>query len=852
MLKLNQCHPADSPDHRKRAGQAPEETPREPRRRQVEVSALLEASRAILEYREFQDAARAIFDSCKKLIGATSGYIALLNDAGTENEVLFLDPGGLECMVDPDLPMPIRGLREKVFEDGVAVFDNNFSRSRWTEFLAEGHAKLDNVLFAPLKLEGKTVGLLGIANKPAGFNDHDARMASTFGELAAIALRNSRTLEALESSEQRFRSLTQSANDGIVSIDSSGQVVYWNSAAERMFGYSADEIIGKPLTPVLPGRFREDHQDGMHRVVSTGQSNILGRTVEVVGRRADGSEFPIELSLSTWGSNEGAFFTGILRDITERKQTEQEGGRLAAFPSENPDPVMRAKHDGTLIYANEASLPLLNVWGCEIGQTLPDQVSATLSGVFASRRRADIDVECGDRTIVIRLVPVTEAGYVNLYGRDITERTWARRFLEIVNRHSAMRPLLVESVAEVKRFTGCGAVGIRILNELGGVPYQACDGFLPQFQELESSLSIKTDCCMCISVIKGEIDARLPFYTKGGSFLVNGTTQFLAAVSEEEKGKTRNTCNEFGYESVALVPIRLGDRILGLIHVADPRENAIPREVVQSLERIAMQLGTAIQRVRAEEALRAVNEELETRVKQRTAELEEANRELQTEIAERQRLEKEVLDIGTREQRRIGQELHDGLGQELTGLSYLATSLHRKLRAAVFAETETAADLAEGIPRVLSQVQVIVKGLVPLQIGAEDLVPALQALAANIEERTGISCSFRSDGTVKLRDSDVAVQLYRIVQEAVTNAVKHARAKRIDVAVTADRTQMALEVRDDGVGVPPDVEKASGSGMHIMQYRARVIGATLKISRGPRGGTLVTCRLPREKRDDPT
>ncbi len=429
---------------------------------------------------------------------------------------------------------------------------------------------------------------------------------------------------------------------------------------------------------------------------------------------------------------------------------------------------------------------------------------------------------------------------------DITERKQARRFLEIANRHTQMKPLLEEFMVEVKRFTGCAAVGIRILDEDGRIPYQVHDGFSPRFCELESPLSIRDDRCMCIEVIKGKADASLPFYTEGGSFSVNATTRFLATISEEMKGETRNACNEFGYESVVLVPIRLGEGILGLIHVADNREDAIPLEVVESLERTGLQLGASVQRVRAEEALRTANEELETRVTQRTAELEKANRELTREITQRRRLETEVLEIGTREQRRIGQELHDGLGQELTGLSYLATSLHRKLRSGDFAEADTAAELATGIPRVLGQIQGIVKGLVPLEVGAEDLIPALQSLAANVEERTGVPCSFESNGPVKIRDDNTTVQLYRIAQEAVTNAVKHAHSSSIAVTIGAKQGHITLQVSDNGVGIPSGDKKGSGSGMHIMQYRARAIGGTLEIKPRTGGGTLVTSSLPLE------
>jgi PAS domain S-box-containing protein len=178
------------------------------------------------------------------------------------------------------------------------------------------------------------------------------------------------------------------------------------------------------------------------------------------------------------------------------------------------------------------------------------------------------------------------------------------RFLEIANRHTEMIPLLKEFVAEVKNFTGCAAAGIRISDDEGNIPYQAYEGFSQGLYESESPLSIKSDRCMCINVVKGMTDPNLPFYTEGGSFYVNGTTRFLATVSEEERGQTRNVCNLYGYESVALLPILLGDRTLGLIHVADPQENMVPLEMVEVLEGVAMQLGTALQRVRAEEALR--------------------------------------------------------------------------------------------------------------------------------------------------------------------------------------------------------------------------------------------------------
>ena len=289
-----------------------------------EVTALLESSQAVLQYCEFKDSAKSIFNSCKNLIGARAGYVALLTADGSENDLLHLDSGGLTCAVDPALPMPIRGLREKAYRSCKTVFDNRFATSQWVDFLPDGHVMLENVLFAPLVIDGKAVGLLGLANKPGGFTEHDARIATGFSEFASVALLNSRTLESLEHSEERFRSVVETAIDAIVTVDSNGRIIFWNPKAELMFGYKAAEVIGQPVAVIMPERFREAHQRGLNQAASRKKPKISGNIFELVGLRKDASEFPLELSLANWETKEGIFFTAIIRDISERKQAEKE------------------------------------------------------------------------------------------------------------------------------------------------------------------------------------------------------------------------------------------------------------------------------------------------------------------------------------------------------------------------------------------------------------------------------------------------------------------------------------------------------------------------------------------------
>ena len=174
-----------------------------------------------------------------------------------------------------------------------------------------------------------------------------------------------------------------------------------------------------------------------------------------------------------------------------------------------------------------------------------------------------------------------------------TDRRTSHRFLEIANQNTKMMPLLNAFIFEIQKITGCEAVGIRILDDKGNIPYQSYTGFSKQFYDQESPLSIDCNHCMCSQVIKGTTDPSLPFYTARGSFHTNSTTQFLSEAYKTKIGPTRNACNHFGFESMALIPMILNDRILGLIHLADSRENMISAQRVKSIEWTAGLVGKA-------------------------------------------------------------------------------------------------------------------------------------------------------------------------------------------------------------------------------------------------------------------
>ena len=175
--------------------------------------------------------------------------------------------------------------------------------------------------------------------------------------------------------------------------------------------------------------------------------------------------------------------------------------------------------------------------------------------------------------------------------------------LETLSQSRHMHEYLERLVELMRTYSGCRCVGIRLLDDDGNIPYASYTGFSREFYEIEKHLSTKSDRCFCINVIMENTNPGLPFYTDGGSFLTNDMAKFLTSVPEEAKGMTRNACNQCGYESVAVVPMRHKSRILGLIHLSDENENKIPVEKVRFLERVGTYIGEALRTFIAEEAL---------------------------------------------------------------------------------------------------------------------------------------------------------------------------------------------------------------------------------------------------------
>ena len=219
---------------------------------------------------------------------------------------------------------------------------------------------------------------------------------------------------------------------------------------------------------------------------------------------------------------------------------------------------------------------------------------------------------------------------------------------------------------------------------------------------------------------------------------------------------------------------------------------------------------------------------------------------LTEEMTERERLERELLEISEREQRRIGQDLHDGLCQHLTGATLAGQVLEEKLAALNLIEAGDASKVVRIVEEAINLSRRLAKGLYPVEMEADGLMLALEEFAATSSELFKVACRFECDSPVLIHDPATAGHLYRIAQEAVRNAIKHGKARNVLIRLDVREESTVLSIKDDGVGLPKPLPENRGLGLRIMAHRSTMIGGVFNARRNETGGTLATCELHAE------
>ena len=249
--------------------------------------------------------------------------------------------------------------------------------------------------------------------------------------------------------------------------------------------------------------------------------------------------------------------------------------------------------------------------------------------------------------------------------------------------------------------------------------------------------------------------------------------------------------------------------------------------------------------VRSQRQLLHAQQTLERRVEERTGEIARQNERLSEEVAERRRLQQEILTIASEEQRRIAGWLHDDLGQRLTGLSLSVKTLERELVNNGHATgEETLIDLASQVRSTSETLRMIVRGLYPTTMTTSELVAAVEALATDARERANCRCAVRIEAVPDLHDDASNVQLYGILREAFTNAIRHAGAREVRITMAPSDGQLVVSIVDDGCGFELEHASEQGVGLQLMRYRADILRARLEVHSAPDTGTRVQVSVP--------
>ena len=422
-----------------------------------------------------------------------------------------------------------------------------------------------------------------------------------------------------------------------------------------------------------------------------------------------------------------------------------------------------------------------------------------------------------------------EVEYLVFSLEDVTKRKEMQRRLEATNAildlfvKKLVRKDYLDSVVELVRlWSDCRCVGIRVLNEKDYIPYESYWGFGEEFWKSENLLSTKMDQCACVRVVAANPDPQdLPVMTPAGSFRCENTLEFVGNLSEEEKGRFRGVCVQNGFKSVAIIPIRYREKVLGAIHLADEREERVPLSDVQFIESITPLIGEAIKRFHLEEKLRESENRLRT-------------------------LSSQLLAVQEAERKRISREIHDSIGQSLTAIKFrVENTIEQMAKSGV---ENMAKPLETLIPIVQEAVEEARRIQMDLRPSILDDLGILATTRWFCREFQTTFPSIHIETQIDIQEDEVPhslkTVLFRIMQEALNNVAKHGRATLIRLTLWKIDEKIELVVQDNGQGfdlteVLAMDSSRRGLGLSSMRERAELSGGSFAIESTIGKGTTI-------------
>jgi PAS domain S-box-containing protein len=657
--------------------------------------------------------------------------------------------------------------------------------------------------------------------------------------------------KSAETAAMRLAAAVQSSHDAIAAKTLNGIITDWNQSAERIFGYKPKEIIGKSVLTLIP----KDRQDEEARILKKIRRGKSLDHYETVRRRKDGQLIDVSLTISPIKGPNGEIVgvSKIARDITNQKQTERRLAEQARLLDLTNDAIIVRDHQDRIVYWNRGAeemygFPAKEALGKMTHQLLQTRHPESLerirkklqrdhhwSGELTHTRKDGMKVVVISRWSLDRHAKDQSPSILET-NTEITDRKRSEQQTAInlaVSRILAGSPALTDAAPRILQ-----AVCQTLRWEVGGFWVPTPDDSVLRCLKIWESRAGKFPKFKAVSrKLKLAPGVGLP-----GRIWTNLKPAWVSDITEDTNFPRGPVAVGEGLHGTFAFPISFGKQFVAVMEFFSPEIREPDEDLLKTFSSIGNQMGQFVQRKRAEAALQESKESLEQLVRERTKALRMANAELKNEIARRKGLEGEILSVSDREQQRLGRELHDGLCQHLTAVAFMSRSIATRLKNHRVIEVGDIEKIAQLVNDAATDTRNLSRALHRLDVDAAGFINALQDLVDREIWRT--PCRLEVKPSFRIEDDAAAAHLYRIAREAVINANKHAQAREIIIRLQRSRQEVVLHVIDDGVGLSDDRKLKEGLGLHIMNYRAQLVGGRLEIDSQKNRGTRVSCYLP--------
>jgi PAS domain S-box-containing protein len=486
-----------------------------------------------------------------------------------------------------------------------------------------GHASMENTIGSLVK------GAFAYLTKPYNKQELTAVLRRAVS-VKRLVVRAEHVEQALLASEQRFRALVESASDAIVLSDQGGHIIWWNAAAERLFAYPKDEVLGRTLSMLMPERFRASHNAGLARLAAGGEPRLLGRPIELVGLKKDGTEFPLELSLARWTTKEGTFFSGIIRDITERKHAEEAVIRL----NHHNQLILHSAGEGIFGLDPEGRVTFINPMGAQLlGWESTPLIGQPMHTVLY-RSRTEESVPTKEACPIYSALK--DGGTHRIQNEIFTRKDGTTFPAEYVTSAIREQNRLVGAVVVFKDMTGRKRIDAlqqaqlaisHILAEARSLQ-EAMPALLKATAEAgQWDLALHWRIDNVAKVLRCESAWHRPwaqedeFYAVSrGAGLPSGVdlpgrawlsreAVWSPDVAADGESSRSPTASRVGLHGAAAFPLRIGEDVCGVIEVLSREPRPPDRRLLHTMADIGMKVGQFIDREAADRALRLAHEE---------------------------------------------------------------------------------------------------------------------------------------------------------------------------------------------------------------------------------------------------